>query len=256
MAINTPSKQHWPIILGLVALALVVMWVWLGHASAPAWPFTSTKSSEQTTKTVGFNKKLYSTDDAASPWFVVNKQRTVPATYVPSNLRQPNVAVRSSGSSEMLLREDAAIAVEKLVGGAKQAGINLMLVSGYRSYGLQQSVYRGNVSRQGQAEADKTSARPGHSEHQTGLAADLGTTSRLCELDTCFGQTPEGKWLAAHAYEYGFIIRYPDNMQSVVGYTYEPWHIRYVGPELAREIHETGQVMEQFFELPSAPDYL
>ncbi len=253
--LKPPQHRRWLYILMVLALGFMIMWLWLGRASAPSWPFGRDEAAQETAKPTGFNKQLYSTEDPASIWFIVNKQRALAANYVPAKLRQPAVRVRVSGSNEMLLRDDAASAVEKLVSGAQTAGINLMLVSGYRSYGLQQSVYNGNVSRQGQAEADKTSARPGHSEHQTGLAADLGTTSRFCELDTCFGQTPEGRWLAAHAHEYGFIIRYPDNMQSVVGYSYEPWHVRYVGPELAAEMDKTGQVMEQFFGLPNAPDY-
>jgi len=231
-----------------------------GRVNAPSWTILGTPpESEQPTAApdtpIVFNKQQLSITDPASLWFIVNKQRSTPASYVPAGLRQPGVRVRSSGSSEMLLRDDAATSLEQLVAGAAGQGINLILVSGYRSYGLQQSVYGGNVTRQGQAEADKTSARPGHSEHQTGLAADLGTVSGLCQLETCFGQTPEGKWLAAHAHEYGFVIRYPEGQESVVGYSYEPWHLRYVGKELSIELQKTGQTLERFFDLPNAASY-
>lgn len=232
-----------------------------GEVKAPAWTYlgrsdVQPEASAPTPATPpAFNKQAYSIDEPSSLWFIVNKQRPTPAAYSPAGLRQPNVPVRSSGSSEMLLRDDAASAVEKLVAAAKAEGINLMLVSGYRSYNLQQAVYSGNVAREGQANADKTSARPGHSEHQIGLAADMGAINRACELETCFAQTPEGQWLAQHAPEYGFVIRYPNNMQSVVGYTYEPWHLRYVGTDLSNEVTRAQQVLEQFFGLPNAPTY-
>lgn len=251
------SHRHQELLIyGSVFLILMIGGILLlnGSVEAPKWTFT-TKATQPQPTTPAFNKQQLSIDDPASLWFIVNKQRPTPAAYVPAGLRQPNVRVRSSGSSEMLLRDEAASAVEALVAGAAEDSINLMLVSGYRSYGLQQSVYGGNVAREGQASADKTSARPGHSEHQTGLAADLGTINRSCELDTCFGQTTEGQWLAAHAHEYGFVIRYPEGKEGIVGYTYEPWHVRYVGKELAAEVTKSGQVLEQFFGLPNAPTY-
>lgn len=234
---------------------LVIVFVWQGQAGAPKWTFFGNDSPAEQAAPPAFDKQQYSLDDPASLWLIVNKQRSMPASYTPAGLRQPAVPVRSSGTSEMLLRPEAAAAVEKMVVEAKAEGINLMLVSGYRSYGLQQSVYRGNVAREGQASADKTSARPGHSEHQTGLAADLGATSRLCQLEACFGETPEGRWLAAHAHEYGFVVRYPNNQQAIVGYTYEPWHMRFVGAELAAEVFKSNQTLEEFFGLPPAPNY-
>jgi D-alanyl-D-alanine carboxypeptidase len=155
----------------------------------------------------------------------------------------------------MLLRQVPAAAIEKLVSAADNDGMKLMLVSGYRSYSTQQSVYSGYVSSQGKDYANATSAQPGHSEHQTGLAADIGATSRKCQLDVCFGDTAEGKWLAANAYKYGFIVRYQKDKSNLTGYAYEPWHVRYVGNDLAAEINKTGQTLEQFFGLPAYPDY-
>ncbi len=109
---------------------------------------------------------------------------------------------------------------------------------------------------QGKAVADTQSARPGFSEHQTGLAADIEPASRTCEVQECFGDTPEGQWVAANAYKYGFVIRYPKDMQHVTGYIYEPWHVRYVGKKLAEQMHKEGvATLEQFFGLENAPDY-
>lgn len=251
-------KHHRHIILLILGFLLIIVGVtfllW-GQAGAPSWKFLPGQSSEPETTQPTFDKQQFSLDDPASLWVVTNKQRPLPASYTPSGLRQPSVPVRASGSNEMLLRDEAASGVEQMVTAAASQGISLMLVSGYRSYGLQQAVYGGNVAREGQANADKTSARPGHSEHQTGLAADLGLKSRQCELDQCFGQTAGGKWLAEHAHEYGFVVRYPDGQQGVVGYTYEPWHMRFVGKELAAEVQKSGQTLEQFFGLPNAPNY-
>lgn len=158
---------------------------------------------------------------------------------------------------EKQVRKATATALETMVAAAKQEDAQLNLQSGYRSYSFQISLYNRYVKEQGQSVADSQSARPGFSEHQTGFAADLGSVSHPeCDVEECFGTTLEGKWLTANAYKYGFIIRYPQNMQSVTGYIYEPWHVRYVGVELATEMHNQGiQTLEQFFGLPNAPDY-
>ncbi|HUP26703.1 MAG TPA: M15 family metallopeptidase, partial [Candidatus Limnocylindrales bacterium] len=161
----------------------------------------------------------------------------------------PNVPLRvSAGDSEMRLRKEAAAALEKMVQDAEQDKISLMLASGYRSYQLQVAVYNANVQKYGQAGADKQSARPGTSEHQTGLAADLEPASRQCEVEQCFGDLPEGQWVAANAYKYGYVIHYLENKDAATGYEYEPWHIRYVGIELAAELHQqAGVTLEEFF---------
>jgi len=106
------------------------------------------------------------------------------------------------------------------------------------------------VSSQGRAQTDASSARPGHSEHQTGLAADIEPASRQCEVQNCFADTPEGQWLAVNAYKYGFIVRYQKDTQNLTGYEYEPWHIRYVGLSLANEVQRTHKTLEQTFHLP------
>ncbi len=235
-------------------LIYIVILIILVFTGVTFWR-ANNKSDEIDNAVGSFNKKQYSVSKPSSLWVVVNKQKSLPSDYTPDSLRQPSVKVRSNGSTEMKLRDDAADALEKLVSGAKKDKLDLMLVSGYRSYGLQKAVYDRNVAEQGTAETDKTSARAGHSEHQTGLGADLGTINGMCELQTCFRETKEGKWLAKNAQNYGFIIRYPEGKQSVVGYSYEPWHIRFVGKGLSREIYKNKTTMEEFFDLPAAPDY-
>ncbi len=155
----------------------------------------------------------------------------------------------------MLVRDEAATALEKMFAGAKQDGVDLTLVSGYRSFDYQRSVYQNFVSQDGETAANRYSAKPGHSEHQTGLAVDVGQANGKCQLEECFATTREGKWVSQNASRYGFIIRYKKNMESEVGFSFEPWHLRYVGPDLAQEIERTGQSMEAFFGLPPAPDY-
>ena len=131
-----------------------------------------------------------------------------------------------------------------------------MLASAYRSYTLQKALYKLYVQEQGKAVADTRSARPGYSEHQTGLAVDLEPLDRTCEVQSCFGQTDEGQWLAAHAHTFGFIIRYTEGHEKTTGYMYEPWHIRYVGKDLATKVHAKGnQTLEAFFKLGKAGTY-
>ncbi|HJQ08589.1 MAG TPA: M15 family metallopeptidase [Candidatus Saccharimonadales bacterium] len=205
-----------------------------------------------------FNKKKHSLNEPASVWVVINKQLALnPAGYEPAGLVTPAMPLRlAAGSMEMLVRSDAVSALEQLTKEAETQGVRLMLASGYRSHGFQKNLYNNYVKTQGQTVADRTSARPGHSEHQTGLAIDLEPVSRKCEVEVCFGDLTEGKWLAAHAHAYGFIIRYPKGKEAITGYDYEPWHLRYVGTELAAEMHKQNiQTLEEFFNLGAAATY-
>lgn len=205
-----------------------------------------------------FSKQTFSRDDPASVWVVTNKHRPLqPSDYTPSDLIVPNIPLRlPAKNDEMLLRAEPTRALEEMYQAAKKDGLELMVASAYRSFNYQKGLYNGYVKRQGQAEADSQSARPGYSEHQTGFAVDLEPASRKCEVEVCFADTPEGQWLAANAYKYGFVIRYQKDKQAVTGYMYEPWHMRYVGKPLAQELHRQGNpTLEEFFGLGAAPDY-
>lgn len=246
----------------ILLLFLLLVLVGLAEMAAIIWRIDHPKSSDsaQTTSSANqaptFDKTKYSVNDASSLWVVVNKGRALPSDYVPSDLVVPNVPLYyGSSSNDSHLRGDAASALETLFAAAKAAGYNLKLFSGYRSYGEQAATYNGFVKSEGQAQADISSARPGHSEHQTGLAVDISTVRGACELEQCFGDIPEGKWLAISAYKYGFILRYQKDQESLTGYEYEPWHFRYVGVDLAGQIHKTGQTLEQLFGLPTYTDY-
>lgn len=200
-----------------------------------------------------FDKTANSIDDPNSIWVVANKSRPLqPKEFAPSELTMP-AGVDNEFSQP--LREPVARAVERMVADATAAGLQLRIISAYRDFGTQVSLYNRYVARDGQAAADTYSARPGHSEHQTGLAVDFDDYGS-CYLNACFADTATGAWLAANAANYGFIVRYPKGADAITGFQYEPWHFRYVGPELAAEMKRTNtQTLEQFFGLPAAPDY-
>lgn len=180
---------------------------------------------------------------------VVNKQRYLPDGYEPPDLVEPNVKFSFDEPHEKRhMRKEAAEALEALFAGAEQEGITLNAVSGYRSYQRQQSLFNHYVETQGKEYASRVSAVPGTSEHQTGLAIDVSSPSVGNVLEEVFGDSEEGKWLAEHAHEYGFIIRYPKDGESITGYVYEPWHIRYVGKEAAEAIYSEGTTLEQFLQ--------
>jgi D-alanyl-D-alanine carboxypeptidase len=252
------------IFLILLCLGIVAFVFWQRHEYGRWLPTeksntpTST-SQKKTTTSDGFNKSQYSLTDASSLWVIANKPHPLhPVTYTPANLVVPNIPLRNNiTDTEKYVRSDTATALEKMVADAKTQGINLNLQSGYRSYQFQVNLYNLYVKQQGQAEADRESARPGTSEHQTGLAADLGGTSNpSCNVAQCFANTVEGKWLAANAYKYGFIIRYPANKETVTGYEYEPWHIRYIGTDLSNEMHKQGvETLEEFFGVSGGTQY-
>ncbi|GAA1794157.1 hypothetical protein GCM10009768_24030 [Leucobacter iarius] len=218
-----------------------------------AAPSTSSPAPKPKPTTPAFDRAAHSIDDPQSIWVVSNKRRALkPVDFAPSDLAMPEGVENEFAQP---LRAPAAAAVVQLIRGAEQAGLKVRIISAYRDYATQVTLYDRYVERDGKQQADTYSARPGHSEHQTGLAVDLDDFGD-CYLAACFGQTPAGAWIAAHAAEYGFVIRYPEGKQGVTGFMPEPWHLRYVGPELAAEMKRTGvTTLEEFFGLPAAPDY-
>lgn len=201
-----------------------------------------------------FDKTKYSLDDPTSLWVVNDKLRPLnPIDYVPPDMVDAQVRY----ISEPLLRPAAATAIAALFAASESEGGGTMQVqNSYRSFASQTRIYNRAVAAYGQAGADSDTARPGYSEHQTGWTADVAAYPSKCDIQECFGDTPQGIWLAANAWRFGFIIRYPQGKANVTGYVYEPWHIRYVGVELSTEMHNTGiATMEEFFGLPDAPDY-
>lgn len=187
--------------------------------------------------------RAHSTSDPASPWVVVNKH-----TPLDPLDHEPELTVVRG----YLVRPDAAPDVAALLDAADADGVRLTLRSAYRGYPKQASVYQGWVAQLGAARADAVSARPGHSEHQTGIAVDVGSTTRPeCDFEDCFADTVEGRWVADHAAEFGLVVRYTAENSTVTGYGPEPWHLRWVGRELAGHMRDTGvTTLEEVFDVP------
>ena len=191
--------------------------------------------------------RIVNSADDADLWKIANKSRAFAnPRYQPSDLRLVSVpTLPGRGQDERSLRAVLMPELEKLVAAARAAGVTLRVGSGYRSYATQASLFASYVRRHGEAAASRFSSRPGHSEHQSGLAVDFAGADQTCWVDDCFERTAAGKWLAAHAHEYGFILRYPKGKEKITGYQYEPWHFRYVGRELAGALHQSGLTMEE-----------
>lgn len=170
---------------------------------------------------------------------IVNKSYPVPQDYEPSGL------VTAYGTWNEYLLPETNEAFKQMSIDAANEGLNLWCASGYRSVSTQDRIYNNYVARDGQAAADTYSARPGHSEHHTGLCFDLNS------IDSSFAYTAEGKWVAENCWKYGLIIRYPQSKEEITGYKYEPWHLRYVGTDLAKTLYESGLCMEEYFGLTS-----
>lgn len=230
----------------LAALALLVA----GCGTPAAGPSSATPASGSASAAASSGAASSTHADPAALDVVVNKTRPVaPPDWAPSDL----VAVPGS---ELPLRAEAATAAGDLRDAAAAAGHDLTTLSAYRSYDYQVRTYGHWVDELGRAEADRVSARPGHSEHQTGLAWDVGDAATpACDLEACFGDTAAGRWVAAHAAEYGFVIRYPVGAEDVTGFAHEPWHLRYVGSAQAARVEAAGGVLETAWGLPPAPDY-
>ena len=175
---------------------------------------------------------------------IVNKSYPLPKDYVPTNTYKDATGLNYCSEC---INVDAYEKYKLMKADMASLGMNIWIQSGYRSYSLQESLYNKYVNRDGKLAADTYSARPGHSEHQTGLAFDLNSIS------DDFQYTSEGKWINENAWRYGFILRYPKSKESITGYKYESWHLRYVGEDLATKLYNNGDwiTLEEHFNLTS-----
>ena len=244
------------LILALLAVAVVVVGAVLGANANAGAGATATPTPTETPRpapaeaappaTVDtFDRTAHSLDDPMSIWVVVNKLRPMnPQDFEPEDL----VFVDVEQTFEAYMRQEASDAIITMFDAAEnEADLFLASNSAFRSYEAQENIYDGD---------DTLTARPGFSEHQTGLTMDIGASSGECSIEACFGELPEGIWLRDNAYRFGFILRYPADKTAVTGYEYEPWHFRYVGVPLATEMHDRGiTTLEEFFGLPAAPSY-
>lgn len=184
-----------------------------------------------------FYTNIQKTDMSKENLIIANKYYQLDKNYVPEDL------VTIEGNEQA--KKEVADAYNQMKEDAAKMGLELSITSGYRSYETQSILYNRYKNENGLEWADSYSARPGHSEHQTGLALDI--TSNRSNFDT-FENTKEYTWLIENAYKYGFFLRYPESEEYVTGYHYESWHYRYVGKEIAKQIHDLGITYEEYYE--------
>jgi len=194
---------------------------------------------------------------AGSEWVVVNKLRPLSPLDFEPKVRKISSSESLDNSRGLELRDVAATALEAMAKEMLFQGAGQMFVnSAYRSYDYQLELFVDKVEQYGEAEALVRSAKAGHSEHQTGLAVDVSVPAQGCAIMQCFGDTEAGKWIAENSWKFGYIVRYERDTTSITGYTYEPWHLRYVGMEIARMYANNGiHTLEDFWGFPAAENY-
>lgn len=213
----------------------------------------------QTGKVISINREdplvLGASDSNEKVWrngddllAVVDKEFSLLDTYWPKDLVDLGTEGIPVTSGNRLLREVVIKDLKRLFRDAQKEGHQLYVLSAYRSYQKQIETYNYWVRSAGQSEADRASAKPGHSEHQLGTTIDFTSLSVQLGVNSDFGQTPEGKWLAENAYKYGFVMSYPEGSEDVTGYKYEPWHFRYVGTSYAERIYKSGTVPVEYLK--------
>lgn len=204
-------------------------------------------------KNIGeIDNKIEEVDAFNSNIVLVNKDNGLEKDNYIKEFKIPNVEFISNGDPNVRKMEiEAAQALENLFNAAIKDNIILLGVSGYRDYSYQEKLYNDKVDRSGKEEADKYVAQAGESEHQTGLAMDL-LSDEYRTLDEGFKNTKAYKWIIENSYKYGFILRYPEGKEEVTGYAYEPWHIRYVGDRVAKEISSKGITLEEYLNVSIA----
>jgi D-alanyl-D-alanine carboxypeptidase len=185
--------------------------------------------------------------DYNSPILLVDPTHKLPDNFIPQNLVQVSVPFIDTTQERKMMRKEAADALAQMFNDARNQGVPLLGVSGYRSYKSQKDLFDHYVSIDGYEKASTYSAIPGTSEHETGLAIDVTSIDGKCAAEPCFGGTKQAQWLQAHVADYGYIIRYPEGKDKITGYEYEPWHIRYVGNPAAKEIMNNGITLEEYY---------
>ncbi len=180
-------------------------------------------------------------NDVNGPLFLVNRQWTVSEAYEPGDLTMSDVP----GQVRRMRAEAAEALREMFMACKEETGLQLISISGYRSYAKQSSIYRRKLRsvKNNTAKAQEFVAPPGSSEHQLGVAMDVGQKHKI-NLEVSFAKTEGAKWCRKNCWRFGFILRYDEDWEAITGYKYEPWHFRYVGREYAREIHDANVPLE------------
>ncbi|WP_459501155.1 M15 family metallopeptidase [Bacillus sp. C1] len=242
-------KKRWTL-LSVVVVAMII-----GVASMN-YKMYNEKQAQEVNRSVTFpqaqetiakmEEDLAVVNNPDSVLVLVNKNRRLPDRYKPQDLVIPKVRYSSEGDQEKKkMRKEAALALEKMFEQGEREQIFLFAVSGFRSFDRQKALNTMYKIQDGEAKTAMSSAVPGTSEHQTGLAMDITSQSAKFQLESIFGDTKEGKWLAENAHKFGFVIRYTKEKESITGYRYEPWHVRYVGNPQATYLYENQLTLEE-----------
>lgn len=241
------KKQIKPVLLTLMILCLMQGCV-RPKDTVQTKEETATATPVATPEETPLDPSLFT--DTDSILIIANKKHKLPDGYVPSDLVTPDIP----STLECTMKKEAAEALKEMAQAAKGDGVTLTISSAYRSEEYQASLYNYYAGLYGSERADTISARPGYSEHQTGLAADFvegdGSMDGI-NFNESFENTDSALWLKEHAQEYGFILRYPKGKEDITGFSYEPWHFRYVGVEYAEKIKNAGTsiTMEEYFHI-------
>ena len=250
-----------PVVAATVGISLLVQ----GAFGQPNFELLEERAEQRVlagwvVPTLEFSDYLYprlATGFAGSEWVVVNKLRPLSPLDFEPQVREILSSEALDNSRGLELRDVAATALEAMAKEMLFQGAGQMFVnSAYRSYEYQSELFVDKVEQYGEAEALIRSAKAGHSEHQTGLAVDVSVPAQGCAIMQCFGDTEAGKWIAENSWKFGYIVRYERDTTSITGYTYEPWHLRYVGIEIAKMYANNGiQTLEDFWGFPAAESY-
>mgnify|MGYP000685705380 FL=1 len=249
-----PKPKNWKVLLGtpmLIAGLVFPLYAFTGAQAVTSGTSTDvprgTTEVERTTSDVP-RTSLYDIDSAKSLQVVVNKKRPLnPITYAATRKVQIGYSWVAKPAADAYAQLKAAVSAKKLG--------TLCVNSGFRSFNSQTLIHDAKVALLGKTAGEKLAARPGYSEHQTGLAMDVSTTQLGCRIGS-FGASKASKWIAANAWQYGFVVRYPNGKTSITGYVWEPWHLRFVGVDLATEMQSKKiATLEEYFALPAAPKY-
>ena len=197
-------------------------------------------------------------DVAGHQWVLLNKSRPLnPIDFAPESIRAMESSASLDNSRGLRLNVDAASALEEMADVMFAEGPGQMFVnSAYRTYEYQGELFEQKAGQYGEAEALLRSAKAGYSEHQTGLAVDLSVPAQGSAIMQCFGDTVGGIWIAENSWRFGYIVRYEEGTSEITGFTYEPWHLRYIGKPISKMYHESGMnTLEEFWGFPAAPTY-
>ena len=246
-----PKPTNWKVLLGTPMLLGALVFPSVSSYAITTGTSTdisrSTSEVERVTSDVP-RTSLYDINSAKSLQVVVNKKRPLnPVEYLPRGKVQIGYSWVTKATSDAYGQLKEAVSAKKLG--------TLCINSGYRSYSSQTLIHDAKVAALGKTAGEKLAARPGYSEHQTGLAIDVSTTQLGCRIGP-FGVSKASKWIATNAWQYGFVVRYPNGKTPITGYVWEPWHLRFVGLELAADMKAKNiSTLEEYFALPAAPKY-